>query len=101
MTDMKPVVATPSLTFGQLVTELRDIEDVEFTEDGRAHRAVVENKLFLGSLSRVYLLLESGGASVRLYADISSRQALKLQIGQSVNVKLQTDHDRVFPVDVQ
>ncbi len=76
-------------------------EDVEFTEDGSGHPAVVENKLFLGSLSRVYLLLESGGASVRLYADISSRQALKLQIGQTVNVKLQTDHARVFPVDVQ
>jgi len=35
ITDMKPVVARPSLSFGQLVTELRDIDDAEFTEESK------------------------------------------------------------------
>jgi len=35
ITDMKPVVARPSLSFAQLVTELRDIEDAEFTEESK------------------------------------------------------------------
>ncbi len=35
ITDMTPVVARPSLTFGQLVTELRDIADAEFTEESK------------------------------------------------------------------
>jgi len=35
ITDMKPVVARPSLSFNQLVTELRDIDDAEFTEESK------------------------------------------------------------------
>jgi len=35
ITDMKPVVARPSLSFCQLVTELRDIDDAEFTEESK------------------------------------------------------------------
>ena len=35
ITDMKPVVARPSLSFSQLVTELRDIDDAEFTDESK------------------------------------------------------------------
>jgi type I restriction enzyme R subunit len=44
ITDMKPVVARPNLSFAQLAIELRDIDDAEFTEETK--------RQFLGKLRR-------------------------------------------------
>lgn len=35
MTDMKPVVARPRLTFNQLATELREVDNTEFNEESK------------------------------------------------------------------
>src|SRR4051794_38102695 len=47
-------------TNGRVVLYFRP-EDVEFVENGRGQPALIESKLFLGSQSRLYLLVEADG----------------------------------------
>jgi type I restriction enzyme R subunit len=74
MTDMKPVVARPSLTFGQLVTELRDIEDVEFTEESKRQLLgkLRRRKLTAMQEEKMQSLLSSSGASTGLNTEAPS-----------------------------
>jgi type I restriction enzyme R subunit len=58
------VVARPSLTFGQLVTELRDIEDAEFTEESKRQLLgkLRRRKLTAKQEDKLQSLLSSSGA---------------------------------------
>jgi hypothetical protein len=71
-------------------------EDVEFVANGEGQAASVESKLFLGSSSRLYLAMETDGQVTRFYADVSSKQATPLVPGETVRVRLPSEHARVF-----
>lgn len=88
----------PAGASGRVVLFFRP-EDVELLDDGSGQPATIESKLFLGSQSRLYLSIEANGVTAHLYADVPSRQALPLEPGQTVNVRLATQHARVFALD--
>jgi putative spermidine/putrescine transport system ATP-binding protein len=74
-------------------------EDVEFSPDGHGQPATVESKLFLGSDTRLYLLVDANGRQARIYADLASRQALAVEPGTSVRVLVDPANVRVFPAE--
>lgn len=91
MTDMKPVVARPSLTFGQLITELRDIEDVEFTEESKRQLLgkLRRRKLTAKQEEKLQSLLSSCGAStgesMEAPADFPSLPGSPRKLSQATN----------------
>jgi putative spermidine/putrescine transport system ATP-binding protein len=74
-------------------------EDVQISSNGGGQRATIENKLFLGSATRLYLVIENGGQPARIYADLASRQALSLEQGASVGVSIDAATVQVFPAN--
>ncbi|MBF1999329.1 MAG: ABC transporter ATP-binding protein [Synechococcales cyanobacterium C42_A2020_086] len=74
-------------------------EDVEFSNNGIGHPATVENKIFQGVLTRLYLNLEHEGGLARLYADLPTRQALPLNPGNQVKIYINPNGVRVFAAD--
>jgi putative spermidine/putrescine transport system ATP-binding protein len=82
----------------RLVTFFRP-EDVNVLSDNGGQPAVVESKLFLGSLTRVYLAVETEDDVATLYADLPSRSAMKLEPGSQVTVSIDPSHVTAFPAD--
>jgi putative spermidine/putrescine transport system ATP-binding protein len=74
-------------------------EDVEFSPNGHGQPATVESKLFLGSDTRLYLVVEANGRQARIYADLASRQALAVEPGTSVRVLVDPANVRAFPAE--
>lgn len=74
-------------------------EDVELSPNGHGQPATVESKLFLGSDTRLYLLVEADGRRARIYADLASRRALAIEPGASVRVLVDPANVRVFPAE--
>lgn len=71
-------------------------EDVEVSASGADQSATVENRMFQGMLTRLYLLIDNDGTPTRIYADLPSRQAEQFGPGSTVNVRIAPTHVRVF-----
>jgi len=82
----------------QLVAFFRP-EDVQISTNGRGEWVTVENKMFQGLLTRLYLAAEANGEPVRFYADLATRDVAALEPGSSLRVYIETDHVRVFATD--
>jgi len=74
-------------------------EDVVVSMTGEDQQAMVENKMFQGLLTRLYLVVEADGTTTRIYADLPSRQAEQFTQGSTVNVRVAAADVRVFPAD--
>jgi putative spermidine/putrescine transport system ATP-binding protein len=74
-------------------------EDVHLCPPGSGQPATVESKLFLGSDSRLYLVLELGEEKARIYADLPSREALQIEPGQTIEISIDPAAVRVFSMD--
>ncbi len=74
-------------------------EDVHISGNGRGEPVTVENKMFQGLLSRLYLAAEADGQPVRFYADLPTREVAALEPGATIRVFIAPDHIRVFPTD--
>ena len=74
-------------------------EDVEFSVNGHGQNATIESKSFLGAQTRLHLLVEADNQIARFYADLPSRQALPLALGEVVRVQIAEINVRVFPAD--
>ena len=77
-------------------------EDVTVSADGVApagQGAAVEMKVYLGSLTRLHLvILVNGGVTARLYADLPSRDAARIETGSEVRFSIDAAHVRAFPL---
>ncbi|MGI8475376.1 MAG: ABC transporter ATP-binding protein [Thermomicrobiales bacterium] len=91
-------VPSPAGADGKVICFFRP-EDVSVSSNGGGHPAVVENKMFLGSLSRLHLVCDLDGAPARLYADLPSKEALTLEVGAPVSISVRPEHVRLFPMD--
>ena len=91
-------VAAPNGGSGRAVAFFRP-EDVRFSANGHGHPAIVEGKMFQGSVTRLHLVVEAAGETARLYADLPSREAAPLPVGAEVRVFVDAANVRVFPVD--
>jgi putative spermidine/putrescine transport system ATP-binding protein len=74
-------------------------EDVRISGNGQGEPVTVENKMFQGLLTRLYLVTESLGEPVRFYADLPTRDVIGLEPGEAVRVFIDPGHVRVFPAD--
>ena len=74
-------------------------EDVELSTNSRGHLAIIESTNFLGLLTRLHLVVEAGGQTALLYADLPSRQVSTLAAGATVRVYIEPANVRVFPAD--
>ncbi|MFN8590958.1 MAG: ABC transporter ATP-binding protein [Thermomicrobiales bacterium] len=88
----------PAPTGGRLVAFFRP-EDIHISGNGAGETVTVENKMFQGLLTRLYLAAEVDGQAIRFYADLPTRDVTKLEPGMSVRVFVPADHVRVFPAD--
>lgn len=73
-------------------------EDVQVHGTNRGQSALVQNKLFLGSLTRVYLVTQSDDGPVTLYADLPSRDGTRLTVGCAVSITIDPAGIAVFPL---
>jgi putative spermidine/putrescine transport system ATP-binding protein len=74
-------------------------EDVRISGNGRGEQVTVENKMFQGLLTRLYLVTEASGVPVRFYADLATRDVAALEPGSRLRVFIEPDHVRVFATD--
>ena len=74
-------------------------EDVEVVADGGGQPATVEVKIFLGATTRLHLVAEVDGKQARIYADVPTRQAVSLERGAIVAVRVDPARVHTFPVD--
>jgi putative spermidine/putrescine transport system ATP-binding protein len=93
--DLFDVPAPP----GELMIAFFRPEDVRISANGRGERVTVENKMFQGLLTRLYLAAEANGQPVRFYADLATRDVATLEPGASLRVYIEPDHVRVFATD--
>jgi putative spermidine/putrescine transport system ATP-binding protein len=89
-------VAAPA---GERVVAFFRPEDVHISDNGRGEQVTVENKMFQGLLSRLYLVTGAEGEAVRFYADLPSRDVTALESGATLRVYIKDDDVRVFPAD--
>ena len=93
--DLFDVAASPA---EQVVVFFRP-EDIRISDNGSGELATVENKMFQGLLSRLYLATEADGQPIRFYADLPSREVTALEPGATLRVFIEEEHVRIFPVD--
>ena len=93
--DLFDVPAPP----GDRVVAFFRPEDVQISANGHGERVTVENKMFQGLLSRLYLAAELNGEPIRFYADLATRDVAALEPGAALRVFINPDHVRVFPTD--
>ena len=74
-------------------------EDVEIMSGGVGQPATVESKLFLGSDTRLYLLVDANDRQARIHADVPSKTAIGVAIGDTVRITVPGNLVRVFPAD--
>lgn len=74
-------------------------EDIEINYTGQGHLAVVENKIFQGTLTRLQLSIDIEGQTERLYADLPTRQAIDCSPGKTVYIYINPAYAKVFAVD--
>jgi putative spermidine/putrescine transport system ATP-binding protein len=63
---------------------------------GTGQPATIESKLFLGSETRLYLLVDANESQARIHADVPTKVALGLGVGDNVRVSIPGDLVRVF-----
>ncbi len=93
--DLFDVPAPPGL---HMIAFFRP-EDIQISTNGRGELVTVENKMFQGLLSRLYLAAEGDGEPVRFYADLATRDVAALEPGAALRVFIAPSHVRVFPAD--
>lgn len=74
-------------------------EDVEIVTDGGGHPATLEVKIFLGATTRLHLVAEVEGKQARIYADVPSRQAVVLELGATLRIRVDPANARAFPLE--
>jgi putative spermidine/putrescine transport system ATP-binding protein len=74
-------------------------EDVRISNNGLGEPATVENKMFQGLPSRLYLAANANGSPVRFYADLPTRDVIGLEPGAVVRVTIDSQNVTVFPTD--
>lgn len=74
-------------------------EDVTVAGDGPGQPARLEVKIFLGSQTRLHLAAEVNGSVVRLHADLPSREAVELEPGTILRIRVSAEHLKIFPLD--
>ena len=74
-------------------------EDVEIVADGGGHPATLEVKIFLGATTRLHLVAEVEGRQARIYADVPSRQAVALELGSMLRIRVDPANARAFPLE--
>jgi putative spermidine/putrescine transport system ATP-binding protein len=74
-------------------------EDIQITANGHGEVVKIENKMFQGQLSRLYLLSERDGEPVRFYADVGTREVAAVAPGDMLRVFVEPENVRVFPAD--
>lgn len=72
-------------------------EDVEILPNGGGHPVTIEVKIFLGATTRLHLVADVDGAPARLYADLSSRDAVTYEVGSPLSVRIDPSNVRAFP----
>ncbi len=72
-------------------------EDVRRADAGTGHPARVETRIFQGSTTRFYLVLDTDDGPLHLRADWPSRDTAALMAGDSVHVSLDPRDAHVFP----
>jgi putative spermidine/putrescine transport system ATP-binding protein len=82
---------------GERVVAFFRPEDVHVGQGGEM--ATIENVSFQGMLTRLHMSVPTAGEPARLWADLPSRNAAGLNVGQTVPVRIDTDHVRLFPAD--
>lgn len=92
-------LAVPASGPGEQAVVFVRPEDVELSLDGVGQPATVESTSFGGQQTRVHLVLEAGGQTVRLYADVASRQAIAYAPGCAVRIHIPQRSARVFFAD--
>ncbi len=91
-------IVAPAGADGRAIAFFRP-EDVHLAGPGEAGQpAMVEMKIFQGSTTRVYLMTEVEGETARVYADLPSRQAARIEQGAKVSILIDPTHVRAFPV---
>lgn len=93
--DLFDVPAPP----GDRVVAFFRPEDVQISANGHGEDVTVENKMFQGLLSRLYLAAEVDGEPVRFYADLATRDVAVLEPGAALRVFIDPVHVRVFPIE--
>ena len=71
-------------------------EDVELTTDGSGHPATVDVRIFLGSVTRLHLVVAVDGETARIHADLPSRRAMALGPGSAVAIRVDPAHMSAF-----
>jgi putative spermidine/putrescine transport system ATP-binding protein len=84
---------------GERVVAFFRPEDVVISGDGLGQRVTVENTMFQGLLSRLYLVAEADGEPIRFYADLATRDVAALAPGATLHVYVAPGDVRVFPTD--
>lgn len=74
-------------------------EDLEIRDSGLGQPAIVESKIYQGSLTRIILVVEESGHLIRLNADVPSFQANAIALGEKVFFGVDVANLRVFPVE--
>jgi putative spermidine/putrescine transport system ATP-binding protein len=74
-------------------------EDVEVSSTGLGQPATVEVRIFLGATTRLHLVTEVDGTPARLYVDLPSRQAVALDAGSQLTIRIDPSDVRVFPAE--
>jgi putative spermidine/putrescine transport system ATP-binding protein len=74
-------------------------EDVELVAAGAGQPARVEVKIFLGATTRLHLVAAVDGKEARIYADVPTRQAVALERGATVAVRIEPERVHTFPAD--
>ena len=72
-------------------------EDVRRADPVAGQRAIIETRIFQGSTTRFYLLMDSTDGPVHLKADWPSRDTADLQTGDRVHVSIEARDAHVFP----
>ena len=73
-------------------------EDVHISGDGKGQPALIEARMFQGLLTRVQLCIEHE-QPVRIHAELPSREAVALEPGTLVRVKIPQEVVHVFPLE--
>lgn len=71
-------------------------EDVGVKAAGEGHPAVVEVKTFLGPTTRLHLNVPTDQGDTRVYADLPSREASRIETGSQVSIRIGAADVRAF-----
>jgi putative spermidine/putrescine transport system ATP-binding protein len=94
-------VPAPANANGRVTTYFapESVEVLEPRKTVAGQRAVVDAVTFHGAVTRLHVAAQIEGRSTLLYADLSSRQAARFEVGSEVTVRVDADDVRCFPTN--